>query len=473
MKDSRAIIQKTIIIASVILTILFVLPTIISSWYSVMIADDFSAGRMFKQGYTGWKYIKYYYDNWQGTYSGLAFIAWLSPILHGGLAGLKFIMVANSIMLFASFAFLFDSIVSKLFGQSSAVLRVVVVMISVYTFTAFNSYFEGIYWFTGAAVYTIPSILTMLGLGITIRKIDSLKVWHVILISVLGFIGMGGSLIISGFGCYFLLLIVLNNWYRTKKLNISNVIIFMAWFIGALINVLAPGNYVRHEVADSTGIHPIGAIATSIKVYIDRIEWFNQNTSICAILVLLVLCGFVLSEKINTSIKDKLIVLVATLILPIVSLFPVALGQGSNMPNRVLFVLDVSIIVVYVVFALLLADFIKGYIDAEGAKKILIVFFVTIILVSMSLDGFEFSNNVIYKVSSNICRGVYQEYNRSVSDILEKLDSYEEGADVVLSAQEMPEDIDNFKNFYVDIDPADWVNIDMSMYYGFNSIRVE
>ncbi|WP_044935281.1 DUF6056 family protein [Pseudobutyrivibrio sp. LB2011] len=473
MSDSKN--RRNALISGVGILILIVLiaPTVISSAYSVMIADDFSAGSMFKRGYTGFNYIKYYYNSWQGTYTGLGIIAILSPILHGGLDGLKYIAVINSIALFGSFIFLCDSVLKEVFGQKALVTRVLFILLSVFVFTAYNSYYEGIYWFTGMAVYTMPLIITMVGVALFIRKNVRINIVYAVLISLLGFLGMGGSLIISGFGCYALLLLVVYFAIKAKKINIWHICIFAVWVIGALVNVAAPGNYVRHDVADSSGIHPLSAIITSIKVYVSRIEWFNSNTSIWTVFMLMILCGLLFYEAKGLSVKNIALMLCGTILLPFVAVFPVALGQGDNMPNRVLFVLDVAIIFVLLVMSLLVSDFIKHNVMTEENRKLIITFMVVIIFTSMALDNFTYENNVSYKVASQLKDGVFQDYHSAVSKILDKLDTYEEGSDVVVSLQEMPADIENYKNFYIDMDPADWVNVDMSNYYGFNSLRVE
>ncbi|MBE6024737.1 MAG: hypothetical protein E7231_16435 [Cellulosilyticum sp.] len=453
--------------------VVLMLPTIVSSAYSVMIADDFSAGSMFKQGYTGLNYVKYYYNSWQGTYTGLGLIAILSPILHGGLKWLRIIAVINALALFISFAVLCDAIVAVVYKQKSVVIRALICLLSVYVFTAYNSYYEGIYWFTGMAVYTMPLIITMVALALFIKNSEKINIVYTVLISLLGFFGMGGSLIISGFGCYALMLLVLFFAIKEKKINYKHVFIFAVWVIGALVNVAAPGNYVRHDVADSSGIHPLSAIITSIKVYVSRIEWFNSNTSIWAVFMLMVLCGLLFYEAKGLSVKNIVFTLCAIVLLPFVAVFPVALGQGDNMPNRVLFVLDVSIILVLLVIALVVSDFIKKNVMTEDNTKLIITFMVFMIFTSMALDNFSYENNVSYKVAVELKDGVFQDYHSAVSKILVKLDTYEEGSDVVISTQEIPADIENYKNFYIDMDPADWVNVDMSNYYGFNTLRVE
>lgn len=470
---SKKFMKKNIITVLIAIAILVViLPTVISSAYSVYVADDFSAGGMIKDGYTGLKYVKYYYNNWQGTYTGMFLVAWLSPIVHGGLQELRILSILVSILTYFSFGFLINAVANHMLKIKSFAVRLSIVFLSIYMLSAFMCYNEIFYWFTGMAVYTIPMIALMLGLGLYIDDKGNKSIPKLVIISILGIVSGGGALAIPGFGCYFLLVLIFFDFIKAKKINIPNVIVFAIWVISALINTAAPGNFARHDVVDSTGVHPLHAISDSVKICLDRVVWFNENTAWIAVLLVVFVVSFIVRHESDENPKCHILLVVMLLFLPFITIFPVALGQGMRTPNRVLFSLDIAIFVVaiylFAVFGIIAANLLAG----EDVKKALVVFTLLLTLVCVTNDSFSYEDQVFYKVSSQLSAKEYQNYYITMVGIYDKLESEPTGADVAIYRHELPADIENFNNFYLDLDPADWVNTDISDYFDFNSLTL-
>ncbi len=448
------------------------LPTVISSAYSVYVADDFSAGGMINSGYTGLKYVKFYYNSWQGTYSGLFLIAWLAPVVHGGLPELRILAIIISMLTFFSFGYLINAILKNILHIKNSLARLSIAFCSIYMLTAFMSYYEIFYWFTGMAVYTIPMIALMLGLGLFISNLENKRIVKLIAISILGIISSGGALAIPGFGCYLLFVLIILDFIKNKKINIPSIIVFAIWVISALINAIAPGNFARHSVVDSTGVHPLHAISDSIKICLGRVNWFNESTNWIVVLLVAFLVALMVSNTDKFDIKNHFLLAIMLLFLPVITIFPVALGQGMRTPNRVLFSLDVAIFVVAIYWFVLFGILTARLIVSDDVKNALIITTLLLALVSEANDSFSYDKQVFYKVSSQLLAGYYQNYYSTMVGIYDKLDNEPSGADVVIYRHELPADIENFNNFYLDIEPTDWVNTDISDYYGFNSLTL-
>lgn len=460
-----------VIIIALLCIAIMVMPTIISSAYSVLVADDFSAGSMFGKGYTGIKYLKYYYEGWQGTYTGLILIPLLSPIAHGGILSLRIIAIIVSTLVYVSYAYLVDSIVVSINECSNLWMRVGAIIFSLYMLTSFMSYFEVYYWFTGIAVYTVPMIAGMVGLALFFFNKNG-SIWKYVVSGVLGIIASGGALAIPGFCCYFLFITLIYKILKEKRISLSQVIVFIIWVVGALINAAAPGNFARHSVVDSTGVHPLQGLMLSIKLLLGRLLWFTESTSLVAGLLLFLACAVVLlpsQKKISLSYIWASILL---FLMPIVTIFPVALGQGEITPNRVLFVFDIAIYLVIINTVICISYFIKNYIiEKEQCKMFSAIIAIVAVAIALT-DSFNYQNTVFYQVTSQLINGEYQEYYRNMLRLYDTFDKTEEGTGVVLSSSDLPNDISNFKNFYLDPSPEDWVNIDISNYYGFESITL-
>lgn len=106
MKQRKEYIKMLINYILVIGIMILILPQVIASTYTVLVADDFAHG--VKVGVFHVNFVKYLcksaefmmdrYLNWQGTYFSMFIQAFLSPINNFGLPQLRVIMIFNSIL---------------------------------------------------------------------------------------------------------------------------------------------------------------------------------------------------------------------------------------------------------------------------------------------------------------------------------------------------------------------------------------
>ncbi len=123
-------------------------------------------------------------------------------------------------------------------GINDLYIKSLLVTICIIPFCGFETYIEVFFWFSGATSYSFPVSLMFLAFALYIQ-LDANKMAFMVIAGVCGFLAMGGTLAIAGAGCFTALRVLL------YKFDIKKLIIFIIWTIGAFINALAPGNYVR------------------------------------------------------------------------------------------------------------------------------------------------------------------------------------------------------------------------------------
>lgn len=479
-EKAKRIDKKTIIIAAVIVAmILYCLPIIISIAYSVHVADDYScAGFINSNGLNPFEYMAYYYMNWQGTYTSLLLMALLTPILHGGMALFRFEMIIWFLLTASAIVFLVRTF-TKTFFEMDTFIGHIISFLTIYIVFSYTCYTENYYWFTSSMVYTLVMACMLLAIPLLIKSVKLNNNLIYILAIVLGVIACGGALPIPGFGCYTALVICFVSFLKNKKIKSKYNLTFIVWVIAAVINAAAPGNFVRKEIADSTGIHVFSAIRVTIGMYLNRVNDYCTNTSLVAILLLGLICGIYAgmhrTKKLDKELK---LGIVLELFAPLVTLFPVVLGNYSQATNtarvdlRCWFIVDIAMYISLVGIVLLIGILLAENFKSEQLSQFAMTMIGILSVVLILTDDYSFTNSIPYQTYKQLQAGEYQNYYSQFLKIDEKLKN-SAGEDVVLLSSEIPDEINNFYNFYIDIEPTDWVNIDISTYYGLNSLRRE
>ena len=140
---------------------------------------------------------------------------------------------------------------------------------------------------------------------------------------------MGGSLTVAAAGCYFMLLLTIYEWISSKKLPYIKLVIFVCYFSGALINAIAPGNFLRQQTSEGNGLQIFASLKNSFLVYESNFRWLFHSTNFSLILLLVLLCGFFLYRGIIIkNIAGYTFISFAGIIAPFVVIFPAVLGYN-------------------------------------------------------------------------------------------------------------------------------------------------
>ncbi len=450
-----------------------VLTVTCAAFYSVLAADDFSHANgvgvynasFFKYFMASLEYAKHEYLTWQGTYFSMFIQALLSPLNNGGLVQLRITMVLNALLFFLAIICLMMLYISKI-GKGYNVVKLGMLFIFIYSLINYQAYEEVFYWYSGTTSYSIPLTVLLIAF-ISIIMADKNWVWYILAI-VLGFLAMGGTLMVASLGCYTILVVLIYRCVRDKKINKPLLAVFMFWLLGAVINTVAPGNYIRHSFFDE-GLHPVKSLIYSTYMVDGRLHWFTANTNLAILVFVMVAIGFYVERKSQLCIsKSYLIASIAYILAPIAAAYPVAMGTSKiDIANRYTFVIDIALLVFIFNMAFVMGNYVSkktSDIEYKGA-------FCVITLLLLLTNNYGLSQNMVLAISENLMNDTYSNYYQSCVDFYNVLYGHE-GEDVVIPASSIPASIDNFFNFELTDDPTNYVNASVAEFYGMNSIVI-
>ena len=474
---------KGAVIALNCLAIFFMVYAITASaGYTVLLGDDFTHGvrvgiyhaPFFQYFAASLQYMKEIYLDWQGTYFAMFIQAFLSPINNFGLPQLKVVMVGNALFFFATlFGVIWTALGFLLKEKKMPYIRLSIFSVILFSILDADVFMEIFFWYSGAAAYSVPFSFLLLGILFFLLLNNSnysIKKKNIFCVcaAVFLFCASGGSLTVTGTGCYVIILLCLGFYLTSGRISMRNIAVIAAGIIGALINVVAPGNFSRHANGNEGGTFMLGsAVKWSIKNVWSEIERLTKETMFGVMLLAMVLLGIYLAKRIESVIKAYGIVSILALLAGYVTAFPVALGySGSYFPNRCCFILDVVLVLSLLNFTFFCGCCLEkwGHVyENKSACAVLLVVFFTAFLFSPE----AISDSSLITVAESLHNGTYRNYYEECTTLYDYLENCEEDNVVV----EVPDYIDNFECFYLDEDETGWVNVGMAKYYGKESIR--
>ena len=475
------IVKYIVMAGSIAMLLSLVFIEVWAAYYAVYNADDFSiANSMRPLGDSSWeylmncfRYVKKTYLNWQGTYSSIFVWSAINPLNGFGLAQLRVIMVSNVLLFFSSLFFLIFTVFTS-FLKSNYHIKLFVCACAAFMIVNSGAYPQVFFWFNGAATYCVPTTCLLISLSFFIlsNTVKEKRVLFAVLASIFGIGSQGGSLSIAGVGCYLVFVLCFLFWLSSKRFSVTNAVVASIFLMGALVNTVAPGNYVRHAQFDE-GIHPVRAIGLSIMEYLHDMKKIISNNQFCVIFLLLVLFGAILYEKIQSDIKIYTVICVLLLITPLAAIFPVMLGYGGNadIPDRVLFVINTVMVLVYSNLAIVAGYWIAVFIKAKAIKPVRPICILTMLMLVFLVRAFIVSDvreTIMVRTLSNLYHGKIQKYYAECKSIYEYLEESSE-ADVVIN--NYPQRVENFGIFELYSNPDEWVNTCVAQFYYKNSVR--
>ncbi len=479
MNTGRKITNDKVIATISMVTIAFsLIGTLIATFYSVNQSDDYShameIGR-FHEGFfaylaTSVRYMVMMYKGWAGNYFSMFLQGWLSPLNNGGSIQLKLVMFANFVIFVAVFIWLIHRFLSTVFEVK---WRYSIAVIAMLTFSLMNyrCFYEIWYWFSGAVSYSFPLSAMFLSFILAISSLnaegavkDKKRTAYVFSL-VCAFLGAGGSLTLAGAGCYIALLLCVYFKLSTGKLSRAASLLFVSFLTGSIINVIAPGNYVR---AENTNLSLLASVKNTIASSYGEYRWVFHETNFPILLILAIIMGISIFTAISVNEKAYTIVSALALLTPVVSVFPVVMGYGMGfLANRTQFVIDQMIYFSLMNAALVLGRKLAEIIGLD--RKQTYITLITAILVLLCLGTYSVRSLESLRTLVYDMNGTFRNYNRQCAQLEEYFASCT-GCDVVMKEEDVPKGPDNFSCFYLE---NSWVNEGIAEYYGMSSLTVE
>lgn len=457
--------------------------------YTVLIGDDFTHGVRVGAFHVSLPeyfaasllYVKDLYMDWQGTWFSMFLQAFLSPINNFGLSQLKAVMVGNALLFFLSLISLlwaglsfFSAGEGREKDRELIPLRLLVLTFFFAAVTNADVYTEIYFWFSGAVAYSMPFSILLIALTLfLLMNKGEIKTGRKRACAVCAgfflFLSAGGSLAVAGTGCYVTLVLVFTFFLFTRRISFYNIGVFMAGFLGALINAAAPGNFSRHDKTAGGSLHIVQALMYTVRMFAEEGSRLFRRTIFGLIFLLLIAAGIYLSGRCKIALKEYGAVTLLALAAGLVAEFPVALGYGSfNIPNRCYFIIDAALVISLLNLALFIGVCLHRMAglpsDGRCLGMMLYICFAAVIVSPLTLE-----ETPLYRVARSVYNGSYREYYGKCERIYEYLETCPE-KDVTL---EMPDYIEDFECFYLDSDENGWVNVGVAAYYGKNSVKQE
>ncbi len=450
-------------------------PFVLSMLYSIPGADDFAMTYNSEAGFflfTALKRASDMYFTWSGLWLYM-FIEFLcNPVMIFGptspMYGIVMILLFCGFL--ASLYYLLTTILRDVFliKDNTTIFGYYVLFLLCFLNTGI--YTEIFYWFIGS-VYMWAVSLCMLTVALEIRYFASgFQRKYVICLSIIGFVACSFFQAAVFPGMAYLVIWI----YYCKKEKcvlwkaLTPLIIMI---IGGLISVVAPGNYVRHDSYDDSGLHFTEAIFSA---------FFNECVVLFDLIkkpffwILVIFSGMFGAIKLK-EMKGKLnpIWYMGMVLLTLfLTCYPLALGiSGIGLPNRYYYLLNIYTCIMVMAWSLYAGAWIKHILsnivkNKQRSLKVVVGFICAIITFWMFIGYKDIAFYRTFADMNNI-RNCHDNW----INLYEEIENTEE-SDVVLYV-----DSDEYKNDIIMVpgvsyNKQHWENVNMAGYFGKESIVV-
>lgn len=466
--------QKKEILISLIYILITIGSVVTISAQPVFIADDFSFSEgigtsIHKEGIVQYvllviKCCRECYMKWQGTYTCNFLVYLINPLYNGGILLLRVELITFNLLLFASIYYVIRELTTK---KECAIVMMAIFLLG---YMNYKSYAEAFFWSNAVVAYNFSLAISLLTMGFAIKNVYKGYVSNkrMIIACILAFLAVGGTLAISGFLMYSLLVILLVELFVTHRVNRRNLIILIVASIGVIINVCAPGNFVRSSVITNQ-IHIGAALYRTIKIWFLEIDSMINSSLIGICAIIFFFLGYIhYGKKENNNLGIELLLLP----LGLFCIFPIALGYDSSidyyLPSRCLFIIDFALTISILAVFYGLGRIVNKYVSNVEYNTVRLIMIVAI-LVGVVTNGIKISDIQQYLVLQNVINGSYQNYSKQCEELCDYLE-YTNEKDVIIT--DYPESIDGYIEFGLSNDPEYWVNKTVAKHYGLNSLYI-
>jgi len=258
------------------------------------------------------EYLKWHYLNWGGR---VLFFFFQIVLVRVG--GLTLIRLVQSIIITGIMYEIYLMIRGK--KQDSILLAVITIML----WGTFSIYIlrDGVYWFTASVLYTWPLLFFFAGILI-IRDIITIKnvILKNLLLFFLFFVASFSQEQIAVMVVVYCLISSIFYFLKKIKMPLSG---FIGALAGSLIEILAPGNFVRAGNADNASFY---ALSLFEKVKYNAIRIINMNVGRLNLLFvlslfLLVFMGCLLILKEFDNQKKVVLILIINFSYPFIIIY--------------------------------------------------------------------------------------------------------------------------------------------------------
>ncbi len=439
----------------------------LDDWYHYNDMMDLSEGNGIEKAFN---YSRHMYFNWGGVYFSFFIQSLLKPLAFtNALLALRVTLVITTLIFFGTLFVVVKEMGWYLDLPENITRHIYTLFVVI--LSGFRLYTEVFYWFSGITSYTIPMIMGFLTIFFWLKANRTGKWIYYIPAICVGVCMAGSALIVVAMFCYGLLLLLVYKFFNKRTLCIGDISVFVVIVSGALVNAVAPGNFVRYADGNQSGVQILDTIMPSIYVALDEVVHVLTNQWVMVGLAVLLILSGKLMEKIFIRSLPTVLLLIGSVGLPIISAYPVLLGYGgkniSVFGDRCLYVLDFSILVVVFLYTIIIGVYINNRFKVHTVHKIR-CYVVIIAIIYFVININTTTNNGIILSLQDIMTGRTRVYSEQIEDLFGEITESDEMNCVI---SELPEKPLSSMWIYISDDEKHWVNESLAVYYNKNSIR--
>lgn len=403
-KNNKDIVQNTLIskdkIIDIILAsicIIIVLMFCYAAKYTTFNMDDFSFKTAVRDiQLTGnniigasLKRMVQFYMIWQGTW----FINVVTFSLFGlSLRVLHLVVAGIVFLLFVSIYICLSEVVLLLGFERNTRWSMITFLLVIFTGINIVTPSENFYWIDGCFNYTIPLAFGGVGLGLFLNGLRNTSTCKMIVGSFVCMLACGGPLIFGALLNVVFLSIIIINYVLNKKVNKVQVISFLLVFLGTIINVVAPGNFVRQTAESSDKASLFTILFYSMEFTAQTFLNYLKSSYLPAICLALI---FVLAHKGSNKINTKINPLwfwALNIITVFIMYFPYALGYNTDLfvVERVAFVIYVIASIGTIIVSLYTGIWFRDHFEPEFSSKEIpskVLALISLLLINIAVVG--------------------------------------------------------------------------------------
>lgn len=487
---------------SVFLTVAYVVSLIPLLWigyYNYPSADDYSIGSDCRQAWVTTRsvfatvfagIVRAADDwlNWMGYFTS-NFLMALPPSTFGERVYVLTVWIMLG-MISLSTVYLLRVIFVKVLKADKYIANCVTMLMLFITVQRMVGRVEAFYWYSGAANYMIVHSLCLFFYGLVISAAydtGKKRVFDLVLASVLGFLTGGGNQMTALNGAIVLcvavcFITVMKKWKRYKALAVP----VGFYYLGFILNVAAPGNWVRAE--GTNGMNPVKAVFISFYYCLDYCLSKWSGWPVLLLVIVLIPLFFHMAKKIEFQFPCPLPVVLFGYCLVSAMMTPPLFAVGSMEAAR----LQALTYTMYILVLTLCVGYVTGWaekkVEALTQRKeqeysdiqkkagfsvnesrcilccLLFFAFGSVLAVIPEPHYFTFSSAL-----TDIANGSAREYGEALKERAALYNSGEKNI-VVEPLEAQPALL-----YFSDIkeDPEDWENRGLCRFYGLDSVQVK
>lgn len=456
-------------IVALVLSISYLLPI----RYTIMATDDYAyymnlkdlalSNNLFVAAFQA---AKNYYLTWQGTFSSVYLTYLFMMIANGNLTILHIELCIVILTLLIALFLLAQELNLLLFQKEDWGKTVFLYIVFLLLGMNHQSPNEAMYWFNGAFVNTSMLGVGLLAICLLLRYYRLGGTYRIVMSCIFAFLSAQGPLTIAGFMNAFLLGLCGLLYLKGDKKRGTLLLPFLFCFIAALINALAPGNYLRQGQYDGSGLFVTDAFFNTFYALVVRIGVLLHNSYLLLGMSLLILFIFKNKERLKVPFSiHPFILWVYSFFILFCTMFPYCLGYHTRtmIVSRQCFFMELYTVILFIPLTIYTALYYK---NRQWVNKRIISILLAILCVG-NLLWVKPDVILLPKLIQQYWDGTMKVFHEDSMRLIDKIKNDKE--DIVIIEEEVPFSYLLQGLTFVE-DSGSWYNDSVAKYLGKEAI---